>query len=545
MDTFLNNFYVHSNYIAFSPISFSCELETDEIALLADSNFYHDHNLTEVNNIFGYEKENIPASYVYENAELDKNNKDANRPKDSTVSIHNEPPFHEEHNNMSSEFETVLEIANENSMCEKKLLQAPDVQALLDYYKLGVVPPATAQKRMWALNKFNNWRNSTATLHKIPDNIERYTIEDLNKYISLFIIESGTNMRPKTLLELILQLQQYINRLLDNDQYKFLTEARFKQIKFTLDTRMRELTAIGNNIPAHKASIVTHDHEQRMWQNGTLGSQTPFQLLATILYQNGLNFALRASEHAQLTTKNFNIIQYDGKKVLQYVEFFSKNHNGGIRDIKKQPKLVSAFSTDNDRNPIYIYQKYISHRPINSGDRFYLRPHPNPTSTTWYTCQPLGIQSIAKIIKQSLSKDDESSNKFTPHSLRATTATRLYESGIEEQVISEITGHTSTAVRHYKRTSVNQLQVASKIINSHKTRGNNQICDTQALPKMPNQNTILLKLKRDLKNPAEWSVTKPHSEDNLNHNFEAPNAKKAMKVSIDGDSNIVNIVFEG
>ncbi len=39
------------------------------------------------------------------------------------------------------------------------------------------------------------------------------------------------------------------------------------------------------------------------------------------------------------------------------------------------------------------------------------------------------------------------------HSLRATSASRLYEAGVDEQLIQERTGHRSNAVRGYKRTS--------------------------------------------------------------------------------------------
>ena len=45
----------------------------------------------------------------------------------------------------------------------------------------------------------------------------------------------------------------------------------------------------------------------------------------------------------------------------------------------------------------------------------------------------------------------------TNHSLRATTATRLYHAGVDEQLIMERTGHRSLdGVISYKRTSDNQ-----------------------------------------------------------------------------------------
>ena len=42
----------------------------------------------------------------------------------------------------------------------------------------------------------------------------------------------------------------------------------------------------------------------------------------------------------------------------------------------------------------------------------------------------------------------------TNHSLRATAATRLYQSGVDEQLVMERTGHRSLeGMRTYKRTS--------------------------------------------------------------------------------------------
>ena len=54
----------------------------------------------------------------------------------------------------------------------------------------------------------------------------------------------------------------------------------------------------------------------------------------------------------------------------------------------------------------------------------------------------------------------------TNHSLRATAATRLYQSGVDEQLIMEKTGHRSLeGVRSYKRTSTEQREALSDIMN--------------------------------------------------------------------------------
>ena len=55
----------------------------------------------------------------------------------------------------------------------------------------------------------------------------------------------------------------------------------------------------------------------------------------------------------------------------------------------------------------------------------------------------------------------------TNHSLRVTTATRLFQSGIDEQLIMDRTGHRSVdGIRRYKRVSEDQKQETSNILNS-------------------------------------------------------------------------------
>ena len=59
----------------------------------------------------------------------------------------------------------------------------------------------------------------------------------------------------------------------------------------------------------------------------------------------------------------------------------------------------------------------------------------------------------------------------TNDSLRATTATRLYQSGVDEQLVMERTGHRSLeGVHNYKRTADMQREALSDILNSKKPR---------------------------------------------------------------------------
>jgi hypothetical protein len=53
---------------------------------------------------------------------------------------------------------------------------------------------------------------------------------------------------------------------------------------------------------------------------------------------------------------------------------------------------------------------------------------------------------------------------YSNHSLRATCATRLFQCGVDEQLIAAKTGHRSLAIRSYKRPCLRQEKEVSTII---------------------------------------------------------------------------------
>lgn len=97
-------------------------------------------------------------------------------------------------------------------------------------------------------------------------------------------------------------------------------------------------------------------------------------------------------------------------------------------------------------------------------DAFYLRPLKYITATSWYADAPVGVYVLQKTVGK-LGEQAGFSGHFTNHSLRATAATRLYDAGVDEQLIAEKTGHRSSAVRSYKRTQDAQLVKVSEIIH--------------------------------------------------------------------------------
>ena len=64
----------------------------------------------------------------------------------------------------------------------------------------------------------------------------------------------------------------------------------------------------------------------------------------------------------------------------------------------------------------------------------------------WYAKTPIGHHKLSGIVANLCSQAGIGGYR-TKNSLRASAATRLYEASVDEQLIAEVTGHHSKAIR--------------------------------------------------------------------------------------------------
>ena len=80
----------------------------------------------------------------------------------------------------------------------------------------------------------------------------------------------------------------------------------FKDQEFSMfhnvsDSEMKRLQAVGLETGQRKAEVISFEDEELLWERGILGDDNPQSLLDTMLFMNGLYFALRdRKEHRQL-----------------------------------------------------------------------------------------------------------------------------------------------------------------------------------------------------------------------------------------------------
>lgn len=109
-------------------------------------------------------------------------------------------------------------------------------------------------------------------------------------------------------------------------------------------------------------------------------------------------------------------------------------------------------------------------------DAFYMK-----ATARGFVNVPVG-QHVLETFIPGILKEAGFIGRFTLHSLRATCATRLYNKGFDEQLVQEITGHSSVAVREYKRTSDDMKKDASFAIQRISNMETSVVIESSSTP---------------------------------------------------------------
>lgn len=166
-----------------------------------------------------------------------------------------------------------------------------------------------------------------------------------------------------------------------------------------------------------------------------------------------------------------------------YTELVSKTNSGTLKKLHVTSKVVPIFASAEagERCPVQILDLYYSKLPPQAieSDIFFVRPLDNiPTDRTkpWYTGTPVGKHTLENKLKKMCSLAGIE-GRISNHSLRATSVTQMYESGVPEKVIQERTGHRwLEALRMYKRTNTQQHETVSKVLTApHSLTYNEQV----------------------------------------------------------------------
>ena len=151
-------------------------------------------------------------------------------------------------------------------------------------------------------------------------------IDAIDFWLQRFVLEvqkrNGDHYCPDSLYQICCGLQRAL-RNVDHD-VNFFEQFRFVNFHSVLDGELKRLNATGNYIHKKKASIITVEMEDVLWEKGLLGDHSPQVLLNTMVYMIRLFFALRSGEeHRRLhhNPSQFTLIEPPkGKPYIVYKE---------------------------------------------------------------------------------------------------------------------------------------------------------------------------------------------------------------------------------
>ena len=124
----------------------------------------------------------------------------------------------------------------------------------------------------------------------------------------------------------------------------------------------------------------------------------------------------------------------------------TKTNDGGLADMRKERKVIWVFPSENVTHcPVRLIDKYISLCPSitsqSKKDNFYHHRLEKTNPAQWYSEQMVSINTMKKVVTNML-KSVDYEGFYTNHSLRCKGATRLFQSGIERKLVTEVTGHS-------------------------------------------------------------------------------------------------------
>ena len=371
------------------------------------------------------------------------------------------------------------------------------------------VPAKTRQQTKWAVCLWMNWRmhriKVAQTEEDCPPRLADMSKEKavLAKWLSNFIVEirrsDGKEYIGSTLHQILCSIQRHL-REHGNEGIDLFSDPEFRFLKSVLDSKMKKLRARGIGTTKKQAEPLSPEEEEMLWEKDLLGDKDPQTLLDTMLWMCGIYFALRSGqEHRNLRPAQIELTESAGESAyVVYHEDVSKNNPGGINHRKIKPKSVVHYASSvPERCFVRLYKLYCSKCPEGRPEHaFYLTPLAKPTENCWYSREPVGHNPLGNMVKRLCEKGGISGYK-TNHSLRASAATRLFQHGVDEQLIMGVTGHRSVdGVRSYKRVSREQHKEISTLLeipapNSKKPRmdfpilGGEQPIDKENVAPMP------------------------------------------------------------
>ena len=196
----------------------------------------------------------------------------------------------------------------------------------------------------------------------------------------------------------------------------------------------------------------------------------------TIWWNLTNHFGFRArDESRKLCYGDIKLLQENGRKFLEWdKERGTKTRTGENSYSHQRAFNPRAYETKTPRCPVFLYEKFISHRPDDSkksDSPFFLTvvPAHKIQNDIWYYNRPLGKNSLGKFMSEAKDvlgvKVSTGKSKIANHSARKTSISSLLDQNIDPIHVSQLSGHKNIeSLKSYHSASKQQQEQMSDLI---------------------------------------------------------------------------------
>ena len=193
-----------------------------------------------------------------------------------------------------------------------------------------------------------------------------------------------------------------------------------------------------------QGDFLSRDDETKI--RAHLDLERPDHRLWATLFAVGTRACLRGGELARMKTTDVKRGSDDAGKFFRIGVFEAKEIKPSMNPQTSRPRLVQIYCLhEDDRFDAYaLLDKYLSLRASIPEMRLWLTPkRTTKPGTPPFKATPYGKHALRELVA-TVVRACGVDKHITPHSFRATGATRMIKAGIPEQQARQRTGHSST-----------------------------------------------------------------------------------------------------
>ncbi|XP_061869774.1 activating transcription factor 7-interacting protein 1 isoform X3 [Colius striatus] len=325
----------------------------------------------------------------------------------------------------------------------------------------------THKQTGWATNVLKQW---LAKNGKDPS-FELVPVSELNDILKEFYCtirnHDGNTYSVASYKSIRAGLNRHLKMPPYNRQISLMKDKEFASANMVFLSMMKMLHMQGKDETHHHPPIAAEDL-RKIKQSGVLGLHSPLALINKVWFDLQLHFAKRGSEILRDLAPDAFVIEKD-KNGRRYAVFRYRGKGKSGEDPRKTRKM---YDMPGDPNcPVYSLELYLSKLPPEP-PAFYLHPlkltaEQMQEQPVWYKREPMGVNYLGTMMPR-ISVAARLSQRYTNHSLRATTTQLLCEAGLGPREVMAVTGHHSrSAIRQYRGAAAGRYKAWSEVKGSN------------------------------------------------------------------------------